>query len=567
MRRRFFLSVTTATLLVGLPSLGAQTQHYAFFGDSADDRFGVSVAGAGDVNKDGFDDVIVGADLNDANGDRAGLARILSGADGSVLYTFYGDSANNYLGQSVAGVGDVDKDGYADVIVGAPGNGVMGTSSGMARVFSGADGSILHTFYGEVTNDNFGSSVAGAGDVNKDGFVDFIVGARGSDTNGFNSGNARVFSGADWSVLHTFYGDSIFDEFGFSVAGAGDFNNDGYADLIVGSPYDDDNGAESGSARVLSGADYSVLGVFYGDSPADGFGRSVAGAGDVNRDGFDDIIVGAFGDDDNGNEAGSARVLSGADSSVLWTFHGDSTLDYFGLAVAGAGDVDDDGFDDLVVGAHGDDTFGTKAGSASVFSGADGSVLQTFYGDDAGDYFGTSVAGAGDVDMDGYVDVIVGATLDEGRLGSARVFADFGCCPSVGFACTAAPCESCPEMWATTSGGVPELGNVDFALELLHAPANTTFAVLAIGGDRCADPGISYVFCENLRVYEPLVFLAAMPITSGVGPCGTRVVVPAPIPSEPAFIGYTVGVQWAISCDTTVLGTSISNCVSFSITN
>ena len=167
------------------------------------------------------------------------------------------------------------------------------------------------------------------------------MGARGDDTIGRNSsnGSARVFSGVDGSVLYNFEGDSARDGFGGSVSGAGDVNGDGFADLIVGAPFDDNNGSISGSARVFSGVDGSVLYDFDGDSAGDLFGGSVSSAGDVNGDGFDDLIVGANCDDNNGTRSGSARVFSGVDGSVLYNFNGDSADDGLGGSVSGAGDV------------------------------------------------------------------------------------------------------------------------------------------------------------------------------------------------------------------------------------
>ena len=356
-----------------------------FLGDAAGDQFGRSVSGAGDVNGDGFADLIVGASGDDNNGSYSGSARVFSGLDGSVLHTFLGDAAGDRFGRSVSGAGDVNGDGFDDLIVGAYGDDDNGSSSGSARVFSGVDGSVLHTFLGDAAGDYFGSSVSGAGDVNGDGFDDLIVGAFGDDDNGSNSGSARVFSGVDGSVLHTFLGDAAGDRFGRSVSEAGDVNGDGFDDLIVGAYGDDDNGSFSGSARVFSGVDGSVLHTFLGDATADFFGTSVSGAGDVNGDGFADLIVGADGDDDNGTYSGSARVFSGVDGSVLHTFLGDAAGDRFGRSVSGAGDVNGDGFDDLIVGAYGDDDNGSSSGSARVFSGVDGSVLHTFLGDAAGD--------------------------------------------------------------------------------------------------------------------------------------------------------------------------------------
>ena len=387
--------------------LGAFIEQYPFNGDSTNDSFGWSVSGAGDVNGDGVEDFIVGAYRDDNTGVDSGSARVFSSVDGSVLYTFNGDSAGDRFGISVSGAGDVNGDGFDDLIVGAPFDDNNGSGSGSARVFSGADGSVFFTFDGDAADDQFGWSVSGAGDVNGDGFDDFIVGAPFGSDNGIVSGSARVFSGNDGSILYTFYGDSVEDAFGYSVSGAGDVNGDGFDDLIVGAYFESTNGTASGSARVLSGADGSILYTFYGDSAGGWFGFSVSGAGDVDGDGFDDFIVGAPFDDNSAINSGSARVFSGADGSVLYTFYGDSAGGWFGRSVSSLGDVNGDGFDDLVVGASLDDTAGTSAGAVRVFSGADGSVLFTAYGS-PNDNFGFSVARIGDLNGDGFGELIAG---------------------------------------------------------------------------------------------------------------------------------------------------------------
>ena len=239
----------------------------------------------------------------------------------SVLYTFDGDSGFDLFGFAVSGAGDVNGDGIPDLIVGAFRDDNTGGSSGSARVFSGLDGSILYTFDGDFFGDFLGYSVSGAGDVNGDGFDDLIVGAYNAAINGTESGYARVYSGVNGSVLHTFNASSRGDWFGYSVSGAGDVNADGFADLMVGAPRDepraiDIGGAKAtdrGSATVYSGVDGSVLRTFFGRSDYDHFGFSVSGVGDVNQDGCDDLIVGAWGNDSNGSAAGSARVFSGCE--------------------------------------------------------------------------------------------------------------------------------------------------------------------------------------------------------------------------------------------------------------
>ena len=164
---------------------------------------------------------------------------VYSGIDGNVLYTFDGDDADDLFGVSVSGAGDVNGDGFADLVVGAPGDSNNGTDSGSARVYSGIDGNVLYTFNGDDAGDQLGISVSGAGDVNGDGFADLIVGANRDNNNGSVSGSARVYSGIDGNVLYTFDGDDAGDQLGISVSGAGDVNGDGFADLIVGARLDD----------------------------------------------------------------------------------------------------------------------------------------------------------------------------------------------------------------------------------------------------------------------------------------------------------------------------------------
>jgi len=231
----FSLCLMALCTLATTPTFAQTVTHVPLFtfdsGDSTSDLFGWSVSGAGDVNGDGFSDLIVGARDDDFGGVDSGSARVLSGVDGSILYNFYGDSSYDRFGWSVSGAGDVNADGFDDFIVGARNN-RSGASRGSARVFSGIDGSILYNFVGDSPDDLFGESVSGAGDVNGDGFADFIVGAWRDDNNGSRSGSARVFSGIDGSVLYNFDGESANELFGYSVSGAGDVNGDGFADLM-----------------------------------------------------------------------------------------------------------------------------------------------------------------------------------------------------------------------------------------------------------------------------------------------------------------------------------------------
>lgn len=390
----------------------AQITHvanYPFSGNSAGDNLGLAVSGAGDVNNDGVADIIVGAYQDDDNGLSSGTARVISGATGLTLYSYAGEDIGYRLGQSVSGAGDVNNDGFDDFVIGVPGDDANGNNAGSARVYSGADGSLLYAFDGDGISTGFGLAVSGAGDVNNDGFDDVIAGSRDAYPNGFGSGIARVYSGANGSVLYTFEGTAATQYLGVALAGAGDVNNDGFDDVIVGSANDfDDDGTGIGSATVYSGANGSVLHTFVADSAGDAFGESVAGAGDVNNDGFDDVIVGARFDDNNGNNSGSARVFSGANGAILYTFNG-ATQFLLGVSVDGAGDINNDGWADLIVGATGDGAAGPNAGSVRVYSGQDGSVLHTSFGDAELDGYGRSVSGVGDLNNDGIDDFLVGA--------------------------------------------------------------------------------------------------------------------------------------------------------------
>ena len=252
------------------PASGQTITHvplYTFDPDSTNvqSRSGVGSAGAGDVNGDGFDDLIVGT-TGVSDGFASGSARVFSGIDGSALYTFVGDSTSGAFGASVNGAGDVNGDGFDDLIVGDV------SGNGSVWVYSGVNGSVLYNFDGDLTHHAFGGSVSGAGDVNGDGFDDLIVGDQNSSSNGILSGNARVYSGANGSLLYNFDGDSVLEEFGRSVSGAGDVNGDGFDDLIVGARGDVISDTPGGYARVYSGVNGHVLYNFDGDSSGDAVG-------------------------------------------------------------------------------------------------------------------------------------------------------------------------------------------------------------------------------------------------------------------------------------------------------
>ena len=395
-----------------------------------------------DFNGDGYGDLIVGALFQDNGATDEGNVFIYYGSALGILATPDRalDNPTNQVegefGRSVAAVGDLDGDGYADLIVGAEGQSNGATREGNAFVFYGGPGGVPLT--PDRTLDNpanhagaeFGGSVAGLGDVNGDGYADLIVGAMFQDNGATDEGNAFIYYGSAMGVgsapsvtLDNPWNESS-AEFGTVVAGAGDLNGDGYADVVVGAKRQ--GNVDQGSAFVYYGASAGVdvnpsvtLNNPVAQASAD-FGGAVAGAGDLNGDGYDELVVGAYRQSAPANEEGNAFVYHGSADGI--TSSADQTLDcpgngatsLFGSAVAGAGDLDGDGFDDLIVGAHAVDDPVQNAGKAFIYLGGPAHIAltpdRTLANPSAqSGLFGVSVASAGDLDGDGYADLVIGA--------------------------------------------------------------------------------------------------------------------------------------------------------------
>ena len=387
----------------GMASAQTPTVLYTFTGSAPVQNFACAVASAGDVDADGSPDVIVGAFGDDTLGTDTGAAFVYSGATGARLLSWLGDAPGDGFGISVAGAGDVNGDGQADLLVGEYRHDGVGANSGRARVHSGADGAPLWVLDGTAVDHEFGIGVSGIGDLDGDGLADFGVGAHHDDANGPHSGSVRVVSGATGGQLYLLTG-SAGDDLGHVLAGLGDIDGDAVPDLIVGLH----DTLQPGQARIYSGASGAVLFNFVGNSNGDFFGHAVAGAGDVDGDGVPDMLIGASQDDTAFPTAGRAWLRSGATGAVLYDWTGDATQDGFGASVSGAGDWDGDGVRDALIGIPGADPGGPGSTASRVYSGADGGALYTYAGTSPGLRFDAQVADLGDVNGDGRPDVIIG---------------------------------------------------------------------------------------------------------------------------------------------------------------
>lgn len=403
--------------------------------DASNDKTEFSVAPAGDVNGDGFADVIISVYISEYGICKAGNAFLYYGTRNGVsalpVWTGTCNQVEANYGASVAYAGDVNGDGYADVIVGASHFSNGQSNEGAAFVYYGSPTGLSKTpnWTSESNQANafFGASVSTAGDVNKDGFSDIVIGAPMFDNGETNEGRAFVYFGSanGLSVMTawTAESDQVSANFGKTVACAGDVNGDNYSDILIGAPNFDNGQVNEGRAFIFSG---TIMGLssapsWTGESnqAEANYGNSLASAGDVNGDGFGDVVIGASRYDENQSNVGKIYVYLGSANGFSlypdWTFTGDQLDGNLGISVSGGGDINGDGFHEIVVGST-SSSEDLHKGKVYIFNGSRRGMTQDITIINNETYpnatLGNSVATAGDINGDGYADVIAGVILD-----------------------------------------------------------------------------------------------------------------------------------------------------------
>ena len=478
----------------GITTIGSVTIEI----DNASANFGSAVSSAGDLNNDGYDDVLIGAPYyNNGIGLEGAVCVYFGGSEGINLFTSVKLLANQKsaaFGWSVSECGDFDNDGFDDFIAGANAFDHGETNEGMAFLYrgsaSGFETSVAMTFEVNQATSNFANALSDAGDINNDGFDDFVVGAYQYDNGSYDEGIVNMYFGSICTPS-LYYQDLDGDEFGNSLFSINscmpqlgfeldasdcndndslinplsiwylDFDGDNYTGdssinqcLSPGAGYvingilgfgdcDDSNPTKYNAAieRVDSidnncdgiideNLEWTYGGSITGSQPFENFGNCISSAGDINGDGFIDMIIAAEALDVSGDEGG-IYILHGSELGLDFipeTFiAGDHEISYFGNSVSSAGDINNDGFDDIIVGAPQYTNGQFEEGRAYVYLGSSSGIVTLpsliLEADQANAFFGFGVANAGDINADGFDDILISAPrFDNGQVDEGRVY-------------------------------------------------------------------------------------------------------------------------------------------------
>ena len=364
-------------------------------GEAANDQFGWIARNIGDVDGDGVPDVVTSAPTKQNGGKDSGRVYVYSTKANKLLWSADG-RAGDQLGTGLEAAGDVNGDGIPDVIASAPGG-------GYAKIYSGRDGRILRTLRAENLKDEFGQHASGLGDVDHDGFADVIVGAPSNSAGGEKAGRAYVYSGQDGHRLLTLTGERAGDGFGSAVAGYSDKNR---LLLIVGAPRAGPK--HTGRTYVYDALSIKPKFTIEADATGAALGAMFLSVpGDVDGDGVPDVYASDWSNTARGPMTGRVYVNSGKDGRRLLTLTGETAGEGFGTSPSVAGDVDGDGHADLIVGAWQYSSAAIGGGRAYLYSGKTGQLMKTFTCRIPGDTFGFDAVTLGDVDHDGMTDFLI----------------------------------------------------------------------------------------------------------------------------------------------------------------
>lgn len=321
-------------------------------GDLAGGLMGHNVWGIRDLTGDGKGDVIASAYRYRVNAPNVGKTYLLDGATGAVLWSKTGTNSSDEFGYALTNVPDLDNDGFEDVIVGAWLNDDAFYLAGKAYVYSGKTGALIRTHAGGRIDARFGCSAAGFADLDNDGYGDYVIGSRFGGAN--QQGEAYLYSGKTGQLLHTFTGEAQWDSFSWSTARVDDTDGDGVEDIYFGAS--DTNvgpAADVGKGYLYSGKTYQLLHEFFGENAYDKFGRFGAAIPDVNEDGYGDLAIGAHQHWSGGFvRSGATYIYDGKTGALLRKLEGETTQNLFGFAICGMNDLNGDGRGDIVVGAY-----------------------------------------------------------------------------------------------------------------------------------------------------------------------------------------------------------------------
>ncbi|MCB9896718.1 MAG: hypothetical protein H6825_01815 [Planctomycetes bacterium] len=360
-------------------------------GDRAGEQFGCSVSGVGDANGDGVRDVAVGACGFD---DARGKVRVFSGKTGLPLVDLTGHERGDRFGVALEALGDLDLDGFLDFAVGADQPTNEDGDNGYVTIYSGKTLAVLRELVYLTPNGSFGQSIAGIGDANLDGWNDMVVGAPRTI---LGTPKVILFSGrwlSDDVLPQTLQSHlELLTHLGATTSEARDVDADGYMDYMAGAPDDSFGFPSDGAVKVYSGKNGHTLHTFHGDGPLQRFGASLSGIGDVTADAYDDLLVAAPGT--IFNPVGYARVFSGETGEIVFQLTGDAdpfSTDGYAQSVSGLGDLNLDGYPELLVG----DSLASRVevwSSVNLWATLDGTALAGLHGDPLMDVRGPMVPG------------------------------------------------------------------------------------------------------------------------------------------------------------------------------